>query len=116
MSEDAFNPRRLRRRIRIERKVAVPDGSGGESYTFTLRAEVAAEVKPLSGRETLEAAEFVAGASIEFRIRHRDDVEETDRVVWKGAPYDIVHIAEIGRNRGLRLVAKHPGGAATTEA
>lgn len=113
MSLDSLDVRRLRRRIRIERKVSTPDLIGGESVSYTLVAVVAAEVRQKSGRESLVSQEIQPVVSQEFLMRYRTDVLFTDRIVWKGQNYDIVDIAEVGRNVGLRIIAKRPGGEAT---
>ena len=40
---------------------------------------------------------------LEVNIRHRDDVLPDQQVVYNGAVYNITGIAEIGRNKVLRL-------------
>jgi SPP1 family predicted phage head-tail adaptor len=113
VSFDAVRAQALRRRVRIERKVSVRDSYGGEAVSYALRAEVNAEVKPVSGREPLVGQQFVEGEQYEFVIRYRDDVTLTDRVVWKGKNFDVQALLELGRNRRLRITAKRPGGEAT---
>lgn len=113
MSTDSLRAQALRRRIRIERKVATRDELGGEEYSFSLRAEVYAQVRYLTGRESLLANEMTATEQYEFIIRYRRDIEMTDRIVWKGQNYDIQSLAEQGRNVALRIIAKLPGGEVT---
>lgn len=113
MSTDSLRAQAMQRRIRIERKVATRDELGGEEYSFSLRAEVYAQVRYLTGRESLLANEMTATEQYEFIIRYRRDIEMTDRIVWKGQNYDIQSLAEQGRNVALRIIAKLPGGEVT---
>lgn len=110
---DALDPRALDRRIRIERQVSAATELGGESISYTLRASVWAQVIHVRGREALLAQQVQPGVDIEFRIRWRDDVQLTDRIVYKGQHYDVQHLAEMGRQRRLRIQAKLPGAEAT---
>ena len=110
---DALDAKALDRRIRMERKVSTRDAFGGEVISYTLRAEVFASVFNQRGREAFLAQQMTPLADIEFRIRWRSDVVETDRVVHDGKVYDIQYIAEMGRRRKLRILAKLPGSQGT---
>jgi SPP1 family predicted phage head-tail adaptor len=113
MIGDPVDARGLDRRIRIERKVATRDTMGGERITYSLRAEVWASVIYTRGREAFLSAQPTPSSDIEFRCRWRSDVEQTDRVVFEGQPYDIQYLAEMGRRRKLRILAKTPGAIPT---
>jgi SPP1 family predicted phage head-tail adaptor len=113
MSADSLRAQSFRRRVRIERKVATRDEIGGEDISYSPRTELYADVRPVSGREPFLAQQFQVGEAYEFRVRYRTDIEPTDRVVWKQEIYDITAVLEIGRNRGLRIIAKRPGADAT---
>lgn len=113
MIGDAVDPRGQDRRVRIERKVITRDAMGGETVGYTLRATVWASVIHTRGREAFLAAQVTPTSDVEFRIRWRDDVVETDRIVHDGKNYDVQYIAEMGRRRRLRIVAKLPGSEAT---
>lgn len=110
---DSINPKALRRQVRIEAKESTQDAFGGESVSYVLRAVVHAEVRPMVAREATLGGQVAVSESWEFRIRYRDDVQPTDRIVWKGQPYEVTGILEIGRNAQLRILAKRPGGAGT---
>ena len=109
MTQDAVRAQALRRVIRLERRVSTRDASGGEQYTYTLRATLNAEVKPVSFKEQLLAQQFQAAEQYEFIVRYRTDVEMTDRVVFKGVAYEVISFTELGRNRRTRIVGKRPG-------
>lgn len=110
MIGDPVDARGLDRQIRIERKVSARDGFGGETIAYQLRAEVWAAVIYTRGREAFLSGQPTPANDIEFRVRWRADVEETDRVVFEGKAYDIQYLAEMGRRRKLRILAKSPGG------
>lgn len=112
MIGDAVDAQGQDRRVRIERKVVTSDGAGGDSTSYVLRVEVNASVIHARGREAFLAAQVVPTADIEFRIRWRSDVVETDRVVYDGKNYNIQYLAEMGRRRRLRIVAKLLGAEA----
>jgi SPP1 family predicted phage head-tail adaptor len=98
---------RMDRLIRIETLTVGKDAQGGETRTWALLAEVWAEVKPLSGTERLLAAQVTAQALLKFRIRYRDDFDETARIVYEDRNYDIdPPLAEIGRREGLEITGK----------
>jgi SPP1 family predicted phage head-tail adaptor len=106
MIGDNLDAQGLTRRVRIERQVVTHDAAGGDVISYVLRAEVNAAVLQTRGREAFLSAQVVPTADIEFRIRWRSDVVETDRVVYEGKNYNIQYLAEMGRRRRLRIAAK----------
>lgn len=116
MSYDSLDARRLRRRVGLERKASTRDPAGGESYSFVRYATVYAETKHKAGREAVLGQQMEPLVTFEFLIRYRSDMALTDRVVWKEQVYEIIDIAEVGRNVALKITAKRPGGAATGDA
>jgi len=101
------------RRIRIEHKVATRDAYGGEAISYALTAEVWAQVIHTRGREAYLAQQVTPSVDIEFRVRWRSDVQETDRIVYDGKHYDVQYLAEMGRRRKLRILARLPGSEVT---
>ena len=99
---------KLDRRITIKVKTATRDSYGAEIIGYTTLDTVWAEVMPLSGREYFVAAQFVPEAQLKIRIRFREDFDETAKITYKSTDYDILHIAEIGRQDGLEVVVKKP--------
>jgi SPP1 family predicted phage head-tail adaptor len=113
---------RLDRTITIERKAVTHSPSGQPIETWApLVSRCSASVTPLSGDERFSAPQYVAREQVQFEIRWSQDVatvQAKDRIVYPAttsvspAPvpaerdiYDIIHVAEIGRRRGLRIVA-----------
>lgn len=74
---------KLRYRVLLQRRSESQAGSGAVAYTYSDIAEVAAEIIPGRGREFFAAAQIVAQAPAEIRIRYSDrfQLDETCRVV-----------------------------------
>jgi SPP1 family predicted phage head-tail adaptor len=113
MIGDAVDARGFDRRIKIERKVSGRDAMGGETISYVLRREMWASVIFTRGREAYLSSQVTEATDIEFRVRYKPDIEVTDRVVFDGTPYDIQYLAEMGRRRKLRILAKQPGATPT---
>jgi SPP1 family predicted phage head-tail adaptor len=93
-------------RITLQRLVKSPDGAGGytESWASLPRAPCPwAKVTAKSGRESMVEGRIAAQFTVTFEIYNRDDVIDTDRIMWQGAPYNIRGIRREG-GRKLRLV------------
>jgi SPP1 family predicted phage head-tail adaptor len=93
-------------RITLQRLVKSPDGAGGytEGWASLARDPCPwAKVIAKSGRESMVEGRIAAQFTVTFEIYNRDDVIETDRIMWQGAPYNIRGIRREG-GRKLRLV------------
>lgn len=99
---------KLDRRITISVKTATRDTYGAEIIGWSTLATVWAEILPLSGREFFVASQFVPEAELKIRIRFREDFDETAKISYNNTDYDILHIAEIGRQDGLEIIVKKP--------
>lgn len=84
----------MRERIAIQRRVATPDGQGGHTVAYAVRAVVAAALEALTGREAIAAQQITAAFSRAFVIRFRDDVSVTDRIVWAGRTLQIESVVD----------------------
>lgn len=75
----------LRERVRIERLVASDDGFGGRTLNWSELATVFAQVEPIYvGQNEREIADQrSASAGYRVRVRIRNDVEASMRIVWK---------------------------------
>lgn len=99
---------KLDRRVAISVKSASRDSYGAEIIGWSLLATVWAEILPLSGREFFVASQFVPEAELKIRMRYREDFDETAKITYNNIDYDILHIAEIGRQDGLEVIVKKP--------
>jgi SPP1 family predicted phage head-tail adaptor len=97
-----YHPGEMNERIQIIRETRASDGAGGQTLSLTTLASVWAHVRPRSGREMERFDRVNASAMYLFVIRYRTDVEESDRILWKGEYYNIRYIAQ-GTGRALYL-------------
>ena len=77
---------RLKERVRIERQQQAADGFGGVSINWVEVAHCFAEVVPMSAsaRERAVADQALPVAGYRVRVRHRNDVDASMRVQWRG--------------------------------
>ncbi len=86
----------LRHRVTIQRATSTKDALGGDVLTWATLATVWAEVRPLSGREAIEAGRISSTANVWITIRYRDDVTPLMRVSWRGRVFEINQIENQG--------------------
>lgn len=95
---------RMDRRITLWELLEADDGHGGVEQGWFEIATVWAELREARTREFMERsgprADDVRRA---FRIRWRDGVNTSLRVIYQGETLNIVEIAELGRRDGLEL-------------
>lgn len=95
------------RRIVLQRLIATGVTDLNEAVTdWQAFATVWAALTPLSEAERVEAAKKTATRSIRFRVRWRDDVDETARILHDGLAYEITGVREIGRRVALEITAE----------
>lgn len=99
---------KLRHRVTIQNKGTPARNSYGEEViTWATEATVWAEVDPLRGREFLEARREGAEVTTRIRVRHRDGITPSMRVVWGSHTYDILSVIEVeGREREIHLMCR----------
>lgn len=88
----------LRERVRIEQRVVVDDGYGGQTISWSELATVFAEVDPIytAQGEREWAEQRYASAGYRVRMRVRTDVNASMRLVWKSHVLSIHSIHEQG--------------------
>jgi len=98
---------RLNKRVTIQRLEKVPDDYGQPVDTWVDVATLWAAIEPLRGREYFSAMSEHAEVTTRIRIRYRDDVDRTMRVVYGSIVFEILHIIhpEFDR-RELQLMCK----------
>jgi SPP1 family predicted phage head-tail adaptor len=100
----------IRSRVTLLEPVALPDGQGGQSVTYTAAATVSARVEPLSGEETIVARRLVADVTHEFAIRFSPAVKAmvpTWRIWWNRKTLEVLRVLDVdARERELRGLAK----------
>jgi SPP1 family predicted phage head-tail adaptor len=100
---------KLKHLVTIETVTVGKDPSGGKTRAWAPLANVWADVKDAKGRAAVVGHEIAVTAEYIVEMRYRDDFDETARIIHKGKPYVITHMAEMGRGIGLRLLIRRPG-------
>ena len=80
---------RMRERVVIEVNTPVDNSVGEPIESWATLDTVWAEVETMDASETFKAGAERGTAPVIFRIRHRTDVSETNRLTWDGDTYDI---------------------------
>lgn len=105
-----MNAGRLDRKVILEKPTTTRDDFGQSTQTFTKEAEVWAQRRDISAKETTESDQPVASTRTEWTIRWRSDVRETWQLKTQAPDrvqtFDIVGILELGRREGLRLICE----------
>ena len=96
------------RRITLERFAETRDEYNEPVRAWSPLATRWASYEPLSDGERFRASETAANASARFVIRWSTavaDLNPRDRLVFEGKTFDIVHVKEVGRRKGLEITA-----------
>lgn len=75
----------LNRRLSLQRAVETPTGTGGSTFDWVEFAKVWANVRFLSGSETIRSDFPVSVTKASIRIRWREDVDATCRAIYVNA-------------------------------
>ncbi len=86
-----------------QREEETVSAAGSVTVGTTTFATVRAQLIERSTREAIAAFGDADTTTTAFRIRYRDDVTTSDRILFEGRAFDIKSIKEIGRRRGLDL-------------
>lgn len=79
----------LDRPIQLQRLVRTQDETGAENEAWATFVSTFANIKHLSGLETVRSEVPISVVKASIRIRLRDDVDATCRVLYRGTIYDI---------------------------
>lgn len=85
-----LNAGTLRHRITLQSPPTGRSSLGARTGDWTTEATVWAAAIPLSSRELLAAGQMQSEITVRFRIRWRDGVLPSWRVLWRNVPYAIV--------------------------
>ena len=72
----------LNRRVSLQQRQETPTGTGGSTIAWVEIAKVWANIRMLNGIETVKADFPVSVAKASIRIRWREDIDPTWRVVY----------------------------------
>tara|TARA_R100001244_G_scaffold130912_1_gene103490 strand:- start:310 stop:636 length:327 start_codon:yes stop_codon:yes gene_type:complete len=98
----------LDQRVAIQTEARVSDGVGGYEVTWSTTATVWAMVKPVRGREQMEAQQLQASAMYRITIRNRA-VSAAQRIVWRGLTLNIREAPDPGGRAMYREILAEEG-------
>lgn len=94
---------RLRHRIEIQERVESTDEYGAVNVDWEKLIDTWASIRATTGREVVEADQRLGQTTYEIIIRERP-IDNTNRIIWKGAVFDIEQV-RIGNLPGvLKLI------------
>lgn len=83
---------RLNKRVTIKQLTTTTDEYGQPQDTWTDFCTVWAGIEPLQGREYFAADQENAEVKVRIRLRHRNGIDRTMKVVYKTTEYEIIDI------------------------
>jgi len=94
----------LDQRITFQERISVPDGMGGDTVTWAsiTNGDAWAHVRPKNGREVTEFDRVNAEAGYLFVVRNRQDITDSNRIIWEGEPFNI-QVRKQPKKRALYL-------------
>jgi SPP1 family predicted phage head-tail adaptor len=95
---------RLDRRIQLEQRSVTRAADGSETVTWSLVADLWAQIVPLRGQERYGAGAEQPERDARVRIRWRSGVSAGMRIVHEERVWDIQAVLEVGRREGLDLL------------
>lgn len=101
-----FRSHDMNRRITLQTKVETQSDTGFVTVTWAHYLTIWANVKPVRGREYLEADKVNAETMHWFLIRYRRGLSPTMRIIYENRNYDIIEIQEVGNREGTKILAK----------
>ena len=76
--------------IQLQRIQSTPDGGGGQVEVWTTYKKTWADIRPLSGFESLMAMQKDARITHDIIMRYRTDLKASDRIFYKDRIFDII--------------------------
>lgn len=78
--------------IIVERSHIHKDSYGAENVVWECHIQTKAQIDWKGGANTIENDERVFTRSVNFIVREYHDIKDSDRIVWEGKKYRILHI------------------------
>lgn len=104
-----MNSGRLDRQITIERNAGTRDAYGQVSESWGTYKTLWAQKIEAKGTEAQIDAQQQGERPVTFRVRYRDDLLTSDRLVYNSDSYDILNFVEIGRRHMLDIICTKYG-------
>ena len=92
----AINVGSFRHLISLQERIAERDAAGNERITWRTQRQIYAAAADVSGREFYEAAAHQMENVVTFTFRWQYGLTNDMRILFNGAPYQIVQINHLG--------------------
>lgn len=97
----------LRHKVEIQEMIRISDGGGGYEATWQTVAKVWANIKPLSGNETMAAMQLEDRITHDIVIRYRGGVTAAQRIKYGDRLFNIRSVINVEeRNVWMQLRAE----------
>ncbi len=90
-----MNPGEMRHRIMIKTPTEAQSGTGHITKTWVTLATVWASIKPISGRELLQADQAIAESTVRIRFRYIRGLTTECNVIHRGRTLEINRIINV---------------------
>jgi SPP1 family predicted phage head-tail adaptor len=97
---------KMRERVTIQSPSEVRGRSGQTTLEWSNLVAVWASVEGLSSRDIMQAQQANVMATHRIRIRHRDDVTHTHRIVWRNRTMEIASVTDRMGREVLEVLAR----------
>jgi SPP1 family predicted phage head-tail adaptor len=102
-----FLPSDLRDRVTLEELARASDEGGGFVETWEKVAELAADIRPADGSETVEADRLAASLTHQIALRYRPSVQPAMRFRKTGRVFHILSVIDVDeRRRWLKFLCE----------
>jgi SPP1 family predicted phage head-tail adaptor len=102
----SVNIGKMRERVTIQSPTEVRGRSGQTTLEWNAAATVWASVEGLSSRDIMQAQQANVIATHRIRIRYRDDVTHTHRIVWRNRTMEIASVTDRMERLVLEVLAR----------
>lgn len=93
--------------VKIQRQTTKANSYGGVVQSWEDLATIRASIEPLQGREFFSGAIQLGDTISRIRIRYRQDIDRTMRVVYQNRYFEITNIIDSKeRHEELQLICK----------
>lgn len=103
---------RLKESIKVSEKVTTLDANGTRTFNWNEKLNIAAWLKPTSGRERMQLAKLENLVEYRCVVHYRTDLKESDKITFKGRDFNISYIYNIEEANRFLEVGLTLGGAA----
>lgn len=100
-----FTSGRMRYRVDLQKHVDTQDDTGQPVSSWTSVAKsIPSDYEAVSGGQLFRGTQIQEGISAVFTMRHRTDVDTSQRILFRGTAFGIVFAKQVsGRDRYLEL-------------